>query len=721
MFKFFALQNGDYCACDNSYATPRTQYNKTADTDCQHDKADHTLNGAGWRNAVYQANPDARTLAPTPPTPYPTTAAPTNPTPAPTPTPVPTPTPTAAPTRPLGLLTDEQEKTYRELEARDNAGELTPLQEREFRELQGKMLEASIPLPEKVEPDELVNVALDLHAEQSSTVLGANAARAVDDNTAQEFEQQSCTMTSGKEKPWWRVDLGKDPVPVWSVALWNPHNVREEDLEKMTALEVHISNSRNEVGQKCSGAVQEYKGTMNIVCENLKGRYVTVSLAQQAVLSLCEAQVYVDAKTVKLQHDKPALLGTDQAAALSGMMKTVEQRLKAKKVAADAVKEAKMLDMKAHALANDLNTNQQKAFDAMENDGPSKSKPDPPTVHSTHKDGLTTAQQEAFEKMEQRDLTTRSKPKQQTSQAFDHAQRRIEAISPSLPGIGKKVHGTGDSQPVQTAVHVTHKDGVLTATQHEALKEMEETDKAEKTRNFHFSGTGDSQPVQTAVHATHKDGVLTATQHEALKEMEETDKAEKTRNFHFSAAQTSTWNAFEAMDNTPMPGLGTKAGKKAVEEVQPTGNSKPDQPTAHAVHSAHAEHSAHTEHGGLTAAQQEAFEEMDSMANAGDFHLSSAQVSTWKSLQAMDKPVEEKAADADGDIEAAVAEMLQLPEDEAEGEESMLVERLPAEADDIVPEDGAHSAMIARMSSAEGVLQESASALAGVKSRLDTF
>jgi len=439
-------------------------------------------------------------------------------------------------------------------------------------------------------------------------------------------------------------------------------------------LEVHISNSRNEVGQKCSGAVQEYKGTMNIVCENLKGRYVTVSLAQQAVLSLCEAQVYVDAKTVKLQHDKPALLGTDQAAALSGMMKTVEQRLKAKKVAADAVKEAKMLDMKAHALANDLNTNQQKAFDAMENDGPSKSKPDPPTVHSTHKDGLTTAQQEAFEKMEQRDLTTRSKPKQQTSQAFDHAQRRIEAISPSLPGIGKKVHGTGDSQPVQTAVHVTHKDGVLTATQHEALKEMEETDKAEKTRNFHFS-----------------------------------------------AAQTSTWNAFEAMDNTPMPGLGTKAGKKAVEEVQPTGNSKPDQPTAHAVHSAHAEHSAHTEHGGLTAAQQEAFEEMDSMANAGDFHLSSAQVSTWKSLQAMDKPVEEKAADADGDIEAAVAEMLQLPEDEAEGEESMLVERLPAEADDIVPEDGAHSAMIARMSSAEGVLQESASALAGVKSRLDTF
>ena len=46
-YKYFALQNGGTCRCDNTYSTPANQYPKVADSECG-------TNGGYARNMVYE-------------------------------------------------------------------------------------------------------------------------------------------------------------------------------------------------------------------------------------------------------------------------------------------------------------------------------------------------------------------------------------------------------------------------------------------------------------------------------------------------------------------------------------------------------------------------------------------------------------------------------------------------------------------------------------------
>ncbi len=58
-FKFYAMQAGGECRCDNNYGTA-PQYSKVDDRECGHACHHETINvnpkycGAGWRNAVYR-------------------------------------------------------------------------------------------------------------------------------------------------------------------------------------------------------------------------------------------------------------------------------------------------------------------------------------------------------------------------------------------------------------------------------------------------------------------------------------------------------------------------------------------------------------------------------------------------------------------------------------------------------------------------------------------
>jgi len=59
-FKYFALQNGGWCTCDNSFSTPKSRYPKKSDAEC----GGPSSNGRGWRNSVYVVDktPSAKSL-----------------------------------------------------------------------------------------------------------------------------------------------------------------------------------------------------------------------------------------------------------------------------------------------------------------------------------------------------------------------------------------------------------------------------------------------------------------------------------------------------------------------------------------------------------------------------------------------------------------------------------------------------------------------------------
>lgn len=52
-YTYFALQNGGWCNCDNSYSTPASTYPNKPLSDCNKGGTGY---GGAWRNAIYTAN-----------------------------------------------------------------------------------------------------------------------------------------------------------------------------------------------------------------------------------------------------------------------------------------------------------------------------------------------------------------------------------------------------------------------------------------------------------------------------------------------------------------------------------------------------------------------------------------------------------------------------------------------------------------------------------------
>jgi hypothetical protein len=52
-YKYFALQDGGWCNCDNSYSTPESKYPKQPDSECNKGGRGY---GGWWRNAVYKTD-----------------------------------------------------------------------------------------------------------------------------------------------------------------------------------------------------------------------------------------------------------------------------------------------------------------------------------------------------------------------------------------------------------------------------------------------------------------------------------------------------------------------------------------------------------------------------------------------------------------------------------------------------------------------------------------
>ncbi len=90
------------------------------------------------------------------------------------------------------------------------------------------------------------NVALKGEAKQSSTYMGAAAARAIDGKTDGEYEKGSVAHTESQDNPWWEVDL-KEPRALERIVVWN----RAEAGERLKGFRVvALDAQRNVVWDK---------------------------------------------------------------------------------------------------------------------------------------------------------------------------------------------------------------------------------------------------------------------------------------------------------------------------------------------------------------------------------------------------------------------------------------------------------------------------------------
>ncbi|XP_027139399.1 fucolectin-like isoform X2 [Larimichthys crocea] len=139
------------------------------------------------------------------------------------------------------------------------------------------------------------NLALRGKATQSDRYDHAFAAayNAIDGNRDSNFHDGSCTHTSGKSDPWWRVDL-LDSYIITSITIYNRGDCCQE---RINGLRIHIGNSldNNGLNNPLVGQIVDLHGKPTFTktfSPHVKGRYVTLLLpGSNKYLTLCEVEV----------------------------------------------------------------------------------------------------------------------------------------------------------------------------------------------------------------------------------------------------------------------------------------------------------------------------------------------------------------------------------------------------------------------------------------------
>ncbi|KAG9332057.1 hypothetical protein JZ751_016190, partial [Albula glossodonta] len=136
------------------------------------------------------------------------------------------------------------------------------------------------------------NVALRKEATQSDTAYGGPASLAVDGNRSPVYGQKSCTHTSNRANPWWRVDLLK-PHRIFSVTITNR---KDCCASRINGAQIRIGNSLENNGNNnplCSTVPSIGPGlSQTFKCSGpMEGRYVNVYIPRREYLTLCEVEV----------------------------------------------------------------------------------------------------------------------------------------------------------------------------------------------------------------------------------------------------------------------------------------------------------------------------------------------------------------------------------------------------------------------------------------------
>ena len=114
-------------------------------------------------------------------------------------------------------------------------------------------------------------------ASQSSTGHGGIASRAVDGNTNQQYQSNSCTHTEGFNQPWWRLDFGMTKR-VSKVEVWNRADCCSD---RLSGVEVRVNSA-------LCGILGSSTSVQTVSCANALGSFVQLQQKRAyGYLSLC--------------------------------------------------------------------------------------------------------------------------------------------------------------------------------------------------------------------------------------------------------------------------------------------------------------------------------------------------------------------------------------------------------------------------------------------------
>lgn len=135
------------------------------------------------------------------------------------------------------------------------------------------------------------NLAFKKKTEQSSTAYNGFSSRAVDENYSSQYNDKSCTHTNKEQNPWWRVDLGREYI-VTDVMIVNRYN----HFERLKNFDVRVGvNKDNLQNPTCHDRVRTVgQGeALRVQCDPpIPGRYVSVQMFGEGILTMCEVTVY---------------------------------------------------------------------------------------------------------------------------------------------------------------------------------------------------------------------------------------------------------------------------------------------------------------------------------------------------------------------------------------------------------------------------------------------
>ncbi|XP_072048721.1 fucolectin-like [Amphiura filiformis] len=132
--------------------------------------------------------------------------------------------------------------------------------------------------------------------DQSSTAHGGIASRAIDGDTNQKWEVESCTHTIyGFDDAWWMVDFGES-VCVCKVEIFNRNDCCSDRINGSL---VHIGNNANgTLNPVCrkspiTESETESNPILMVECDTtVCGRYLSIRKSREPAFALCEVKVY---------------------------------------------------------------------------------------------------------------------------------------------------------------------------------------------------------------------------------------------------------------------------------------------------------------------------------------------------------------------------------------------------------------------------------------------
>ncbi|KAM3928128.1 fucolectin-like [Leptodactylus fuscus] len=140
-----------------------------------------------------------------------------------------------------------------------------------------------------------VNLARSGEASQDSVILHVSkkgdAKYAIDGVKISNFVNGSCTHTSGRNPPWWKLNLKK----IYKISNVVLTNRAECCKERLLGAEVRIGNSPDNNNPVCGTVTSVSSVTLTFCCNGMEGQYVSVVIPERSeFLSLCEVEVYED-------------------------------------------------------------------------------------------------------------------------------------------------------------------------------------------------------------------------------------------------------------------------------------------------------------------------------------------------------------------------------------------------------------------------------------------